>query len=221
MQPKFWQSRWQQGKTGFHQPEVNPKLAKYSSSLKLTKGNRIFVPLCGKSKDIGWLARQGYDVIGVELVESAVKQLFAELEVTPSIVQYRNISHYQAKYAEQIIDIWAGNILDLTTAEVGHIDAIYDRAALVALPDTPPDYLRSRYVRQLLELSHCAPQLLITFIFDQDKRAGPPFVITPEQIEGYYGQHYQLTLLEDMQCEAVLSDGTPGRSMVWLLSNEA
>lgn len=217
MEPKFWQSRWQQGKIGFHEPDVNPKLAQYLAALMLPKGSRIFVPLCGKSKDIGWLARQGYDVIGVELVDSAAKALWDELEVTPSIVQYRDMTHYQAKYAEQIIDIWVGNILDLTPADVGHIDAIYDRAALVALPDMPPDYLRSRYVQQLLDLSHSAPQLLITFIFDQDKRAGPPFVLTPQQIEDYYAEHYQLTLLEDKQCEAVLRDGTPGRSLVWLL----
>ena len=76
MNPEFWQNRWQEKRIGFNQTEVNPLLIKYWSDLNLPAGSRIFVPLCGKSIDMVWLAAQGYDVVGVELVESAVKEFF-------------------------------------------------------------------------------------------------------------------------------------------------
>lgn len=218
MEPSFWQSKWQSGKTSFHKSEVNPKLANYLPALALARGSRIFVPLCGKSYDIGWLARQGYDVVGAELYEPAIQSLFAELELIPNITQHRDTIHYQADYNDQTIDIWVGNIFDLTARQLGHVDAIYDRAALVALSDSPPNYLRSSYVKQLISLTDGAKQLLVTFVFDQETRPGPPFIITPEQIQLYYGQDYQIEPLEDIYADPLLGDGTPGRSMVWLLS---
>ncbi|WP_131668011.1 thiopurine S-methyltransferase [Psychrobacter pygoscelis] len=217
MEAKFWQDRWANKKIGFHEPEVNPKLATYFYALDLASGSRIFVPLCGMTCDIGWLARQGHDVVGIELVESAVVGLFEALDVIPSITQHRHLTHYYVQYAGRNIDIWVGDILEMTIRDIGPVDAIYDRAALVALPDTPPQYLRSRYTQQLIDLTNSARQLVITFDFDQERRPGPPFVITTEQLQTYYGAHYQLDCLEDIYLEALLRDGTPGRSLVWLL----
>lgn len=77
MNPEFWQKkRWQEGRIGFNQSTVNPLLTEYFNRLNLTAGSRIFVPLCGKSIDMVWLATQGYDVVGVELVETAVQEFF-------------------------------------------------------------------------------------------------------------------------------------------------
>lgn len=213
----FWQNRWAKKKIGFHEPVANPKLIKYFDTLKLTSGNRIFVPLCGMTYDIAWLAEQGHDVVGAELVESAVAGLFDSLNVVPTITQYRNLTLYHADYAGRAINIWVGDIFNLTARDIGQVDAIYDRAALVALPDISPDYLRSRYAQQLIDLTNGARQLLVTFDFDQEQRPGPPFAITVEQLQTYYGEHYELESLENVYLEAVLRDGTPGRSLVWLL----
>ena len=38
-----------------------------------------------------------------------------------------------------------GDIFDLSPIDIGIIDAVYDRGALVALPDIKPDNLRTRY----------------------------------------------------------------------------
>ena len=222
MDATFWQNRWAKKKIGFHEPVANPKLINYFDALELASGSRIFVPLCGMTYDITWLAEQGHDVVGVELVESAVAGLFDSLNVVPTITQHRNLPLYHAEYAGRAIDIWVGDIFnltasDLTACNIGQVDAIYDRAALVALPDTSPDYLRSRYVQQLIDLTNGARQLLVTFDFDQEQRPGPPFAITVEQLQTYYGEHYELESLEDVYLEAVLRDGTPGRSLVWLL----
>ncbi len=85
MNPEFWQARWGEGRNGFHKSEVNPLLLKYFSALKLKKGSRVLVPLSGKSLDMAWLAAQGYEVVGIELVESAVQEFFAEHSILPTI----------------------------------------------------------------------------------------------------------------------------------------
>ena len=220
MDATFWQNRWAKKKIGFHEPVANPKLIKYFDTLQLASGSRIFVPLCGMTYDIAWLAEQGLDVVGAELVESAVAGLFDSLNVVPTITQHRSLILYHAEYAGRAIDIGVGDIFNLTANDIGQVDAIYDRAALVALPDTLPDYLRSRYAQQLMDLTNGARQLLVTFDFDQEQRPGPPFAITVEQLQTYYGEHYELESLENVYLEAVLRDGTPGRSLVWLLKDK-
>lgn len=60
------------------------------SSLDLAQGSRVFVPLCGKSLDMIWLAQQGHEVIGVELSPVAVEDFFRENGLNP--VQRRMVS---------------------------------------------------------------------------------------------------------------------------------
>ncbi|MGB5485800.1 MAG: thiopurine S-methyltransferase, partial [Lysobacterales bacterium] len=65
MEIKDWHSRWESGNTGWHQPGGSSALRKFWPGLH--PGGRVLVPLCGKSPDLLWLAKQGYDVTGVEL----------------------------------------------------------------------------------------------------------------------------------------------------------
>ena len=81
-------------------------------------------------------------VAGSELSEVAVKQLFSELAIEPKITAIDDIRRHSADN----IDIFVGDIFDLSRGVLGRVDAIYDRAALVALPETmrgsmrgPPD----------------------------------------------------------------------------------
>lgn len=88
MTPEFWHKRWQEKRIGFNQSAVNPLLTEYIDHLDLAVGSRIFVPLCGKSIDMVWLAAQGYDVVGVELVETAVQEFFAEQNIQSIVSQH-------------------------------------------------------------------------------------------------------------------------------------
>lgn len=98
-------------------------------------------------QDIGyfWLLSNGYRVIGAELVESAIEQLFAELAITPTISFVGDIKHYNAPN----IDIFVGDIFELSSKILGPVDAIYDRAALIALPDET----RTRYAAHLMAIT--------------------------------------------------------------------
>src|SRR3546814_2711790 len=84
MDPDFWQQRWRDNRIGFHRDGVLPLLEKHWPSLGLATGSRVFVPLCGKSLDMAWLAARGHRVLGVELSPLAVGQFFDENGLAPT-----------------------------------------------------------------------------------------------------------------------------------------
>jgi len=219
MNPEFWQSRWQEGRIGFHKSEFNPLLIKYFNHLNLPAGSRVLVPLCGKSIDMVWLAAQGYEVVGVELVESAVQEFFVEQNISPTIHQHADnpaIKYYQGQLAEQTITLWVADIFALKAADIGDIDAIYDRAALIALPTD----MRPKYSEQVIKLSTNTPQLLLTLNYDQNEWAGPPFSISNEQVQQYYSVHYQITELESEPSTLNANPEMTVTEHVWLLNNK-
>lgn len=185
MEAEFWHERWSRGEIGFHQGEVNPLLAAHIGQLALEPGSRVFIPLCGKSLDMVWLLAQGYQVVGAELSELAVRELFKTLDIQPEVSSVGSLNHYRGAG----IDIYVGDIFDLTRDVIGQVDAVYDRAAMVALPDE----VRARYSAHLLQLTEVAPQLLITYSYDQSLLAGPPFSISAEEVGQHYGDCYQIT----------------------------
>lgn len=96
MDANFWHHKWETNSIGFHEPQANPLLVNNFKALALETGRRIFVPLCGKTLDIGWLLSEGYQVAGAELSELSIQQLFAELGVEPHIANLGSIKHYSA-----------------------------------------------------------------------------------------------------------------------------
>lgn len=220
MNPEFWHKRWQEKRIGFNQSAVNPLLTEYIDHLDLAVGSRIFVPLCGKSIDMVWLAAQGYDVVGVELVESAVQEFFAEQNIQPIVSQHvenPDIKCYQGQLVDgdeqRTITLWAADIFALTSTDLGTIDAIYDKAALIALPaDMRPDYSE-----QIRKVSDNAPQLLITLNYDQSKKDGPPFSINSQQLQQYYGSHYQICKLASEPSSIGSAPNLKVTEHIWLL----
>ena len=187
MDSGFWHQRWRDNDIGFHREEVNPLLVRYFERLGLSQGDRIFVPLCGKTKDIAWLLGQGYQVAGVELSELAINQLFAELGTIPDKEVGNDFTHYSGSD----MDIFVGDYFSLTAQTLGDVAAIYDRAALVALPEDR----RRDYARHLITITKNAPLLLITFKYDQQIMAGPPFSVSEHEVLSHFNDHYDLTLL--------------------------
>ena len=222
MNPEFWQTRWQEKRIGFNQSEVNPLLMKCFSHLNVPAGGRVFVPLCGKSIDMAWLAAQGYNVVGIELVETAVQEFFTEQNIVPTVYQHADnpaIKYYQGQLAGRTITLWVADIFALTAEDIGFVDAIYDKAALIALPAN----MHMKYSEQVRQLSDTAdkkfaPQLLITLNYDQSKKNGPPFSISSEQIQQYYGEHYQINELINEPATIGSAPELKVTEHVWLLN---
>jgi thiopurine S-methyltransferase len=118
-------------------------------------------------------------------------------------------------YSETNIDIFVGNIFDVPTHLLGPVDAVYDRAALVALPEA----LRNRYTMHLLELTDRAPQLLICYEYDQVLMMGPPFSISSEEVSRHYCDHYDLKCLEGADVAGGLKGQCAAKEYVWLLQS--
>ncbi|EAQ23387.1 thiopurine S-methyltransferase [Roseovarius sp. 217] len=203
MEADFWHTRWENMQIGFHEGAVNRMLSAHIGALGLDPGTRIFLPLCGKTRDIAWLLAQGYRVAGAELSEIAVKQLFEEMAVTPEVTAHGPLK----RYAAVGLDIFVGDIFDLTADLLGPVDAVYDRAAFVALPDT----MRGRYAGHLAALTDLAPQLLVTFEYDQSVMAGPPFSLSGAAVRAQYGTRYTITQLADIDVPGGLKGVCPAR----------
>lgn len=206
MQTGFWHQKWEKGEIGFHEAEANALMRENIRQLELHEGSRIFLPLCGKTRDIQWLLDQGYCIAGAELSEMAIKELFANLKLIPTIEKHDSLIHYHAEN----IDIFVGDIFHLSQVQLGKVDAIYDRAALVALPDT----MRKQYTEHLLAISDNAAQLVITFEYDQTQMQGPPFSIGIPLIEEYYQRQYNIELLASKPSGGLKTQST---EMAWLL----
>ena len=211
MEHDFWHQRWQTNQIGFHLPEANPLLVKHISRLELPSGSRICLPLCGKTEDIPWLLSQGYQVAGIELSLIAIEDLFKRLQLKPIITAHNDLLHFCAPN----IDIYVGDIFKLTADQLGKVDAVYDRAALVALPED----MRKHYTAHLMALTLTAPQLLICFEYDQTIHAGPPFSVTANEVKQHYDHTYTLTLLESMAMADGLKGKYPATEQVWWLTS--
>jgi thiopurine S-methyltransferase len=209
MKHEFWHQKWEKSEIGFHLPEANPLLVQHFPNLNLKQGARVFLPLCGKTLDIAWLLAQGYRIAGAELSEIAIEDLFKYLNLTPSITKLGEITHYGASH----LDIFVGDIFLLTPAFLDKVDAIYDRAALVALPED----MRKAYTAHLMALTSKAPQLLICFEYDQTIHEGPPFSICADEVKQHYQVDYDLTLLASDNMSGGLKGKYPATEEVWLL----
>ena len=209
MQTSYWHDKWAARQIAFHLTAPNPLLVDNFARLNLPEGSRVFVPLCGKTRDIAWLMAQGYRVCGAELVESAVQQLFEELGVVPAIAAVGSLRRYRAP----AIAIFAGDLFALAAATLGPVDAVYDRAALVALP--PP--MRDRYTAHLRTLTDNAPQLLITYVYDQRAMPGPPFSVDRDEVRRHYADPYRVELMDSAEVDGGLKGVCAAREDVWAL----
>lgn len=209
MEPDFWHQRWEKNELGFHQDAPNPLLIRHFDALNLGAKSRVFVPLCGKTLDMAWLLSKGYQVVGAELSETAVADFFSEAGLTPEIIEKGGCK----LYSHDNIAIFVGDIFELNSTVIGKIDSVYDRAALVAMPDG----MRAKYKAKVVSLSKDAPQLLICFVYDQNVMNGPPFSVNEKTVRELYQSDFSLIQLENTEVEGGLKGRCAASETVWLL----
>lgn len=189
MNHEFWHQRWQDNQIGFHQSAPTPLLLKHWPALGVAPGAQVFVPLAGKSLDMAWFAAQGHRVLGVELSSLAIGQFFAEHGLDPEIETSRYGVHYRAGG----IEIVNGDAFALDANALRECAAVFDRAALIALP---PE-LRIRYARDLYsKLPADCRGLLVTLEYPQAEREGPPFSVEEGEVRAGFGRDWSIDLLE-------------------------
>ena len=191
MDTEFWHNRWRDGLIPFHKERANHFLKKYFDTLGLADGDQVLVPLCGKSVDMRWLRDRGCAVTGVELSDIAVRDFFNEQGIAAS---RRQDGAFQILEGGGI-KLLSGDFFALDSTRTGNISAVYDRAALIALPRE----MRVRYVDHLESLlAPEVPMLLLTFEYPAHEIDGPPFSVDEGQVRALYAGRREVTRLESL-----------------------
>ncbi|MEA3277814.1 MAG: thiopurine S-methyltransferase [Pseudomonadota bacterium] len=191
MEPEFWHERWRRGEIGWHRDEINVHLQEHWPRLGVTSDARVFVPLCGKTLDLLWLAGQGHRVLGVEISPLAVDAFFAENGLKPEVVDEPPFRRYRVDE----IELLCGDFFDLTAAHLDGVEAVFDRASLIALPP----HMRPGYAEHLKGLIRDETKiLLVTLDYIQDEMPGPPFSVPEKEVRALLGGRFDIKLLAEL-----------------------
>ena len=190
MEPSFWHQRWAENQIGFHQEKINSRLIRFWPQLDLAAGALIFVPLCGKTRDMLWLAEQGFDVLGVELSESACEAFFHENGISFE----SNRGDRFVEFSGAGVRLFAGDFFALTAMDLAGVTAFYDRAALVALPYS----MRPKYALHMDTVlpPHCRG-LCIGMSYDETKMKGPPFSVTENEVRQLFESAFDVEVIAE------------------------
>lgn len=184
-----WIQRWKDNKIGWHRDLPNSKLIEFIDCLELNPGDMVFVPLCGKSQDMIYLMEQGYQVLGVELSVLAAEQFFSENQLTYQKQQEGSFEVYSANN----IRLYIGDFFELSKQQLSSVVAVYDRAALIALPMG----LRVKYAQHLYAIiSRDCRMLLLTLNYPQSQISGPPFALNQQEVLSLYENGFECQLLQ-------------------------
>lgn len=186
MDAQFWHQRWEKQQIGFHLDEVNPLLVEFEQ--RCFKPAPIFVPLCGKSRDMYYLAQKDYSVTGIELSERALRDFQDE---SASALEEQQTDGF-LQFCGHKLHLYCGDFFRLTPVELGSVHQVYDRAALIALPPQ----MRPSYVEHLLTIMpRPLSIMLITLSYPQSQMKGPPFSVPDEEVRSLFRSANQIEQL--------------------------
>jgi thiopurine S-methyltransferase len=177
MDSNFWLERWAKHEIGFHQGRVNEYLLEYWPRLAVPNDATVFVPLCGKTLDMRWLSERGHRVLGIEIARTACAEFFAEWNVEPQVSQDGKFERWAAP--DRGVTLLCGDFFDLQPNDLADVVAVFDRAALIALPQP----MRKQYVAKLREILRPGTGiLLVATDFEPPSTKGPPFAVEAREI---------------------------------------
>ncbi len=186
-----WLQRWEEQNIGWHHEEFNPHLLNHWSALNVADGALVLAPLCGKSRDMVWLAEKDYRIRGIELSPLAVETFFVEQELQPERETVNGFERWSAGPYE----IFCGDIFDLEQLDNSQVNAVYDRASLVALNPVQ----RRQYVQLLKRLlpERC-PVLLVAMDYPQHEMSGPPYSVDETEVRSLFRSAYTISMLDSL-----------------------
>ncbi len=207
MEIDFWLERWNENQIGFHQQEINPYLIYFygqnGPAVELRDKLKVFVPLCGKSKDMLWLSQNNYKVFAVECSDLAVKSFFEDNALNYKHAEKDEHALYQSSDLASVIEIYQGDFFTLLQTDLDDVTDIFDRASLVALPVD----MREKYAKKMAELQKAGTRsLLVTLTYEQSEMQGPPFSVTEDNVIDLYAENFSVNKL----CTKEIINDEPG-----------
>ena len=127
-------------------------------------------------------------MIGVECSDVAVKSFFEEQNIKYSTEHQAAHQHYSSNS----IEILLGDFFTLNPAVLHGVTDVFDRAALIALPEQ----MRQQYVSKMVELLVPGTRtLLVTLTYPQHEMDGPPFSVSEEEVSELYAADFKIEKL--------------------------
>ena len=165
----------------------------FTGRLEIDRGAHVLVPLCGKSLDMLWLLGQGYRVSGIEISPLAVREFFGENGLEPGVRRFED----GVLFSCPGLDIYCSDFFEFDFGRLAAVDAVYDRASLIALPP----HMRPSYAQRLAgPLCPGTRSLLVTLDYPQAEMAGPPFSVTAEEVTELFGADFRIDPLYSEDC---------------------
>lgn len=188
MEHTFWLNAWENDRTGWRQSKPGLPLQTHWSSLALSPGATVLVPLCGDSTEMAWLLQQGYQVIGCDLSEIGLTRFLNDHDIAAQRTERDGFIELSAPG----VRLLAGDFMELSNGLLGPVHGFYDRAATIALPAD----MRRRYADHLVNLIEPgAPGLLVGISYNQNEMNGPPFSVPDSDIEKLYSGPFEVVQL--------------------------
>ena len=178
MEKDFWLNKWVKNEIGFHRQEFTNYLTQFWGEVAKDKA-AVFIPLCGKSRDMIYLSELGHDVIGVELSKEATLAFFKENYLEYKISKIDEFDVFKSSK----ITIYVGSLFDFRPEWAASCRYLYDRASLVALPKL----MRKQYAKIINQMNF-ESALMITMDFE-DETIGPPFTVKISEIYELFGNN--------------------------------
>ncbi len=138
----------------------------------------------------GW-PRKAIGSRGIELSPLAVETFFIEQQLQPERTAIDGFERWSAGPYE----IFCGDIFDMDQLDNSPVDAVYDRASLVAL-----NPVQRRQYAQLLKrlLPESCPILLVAMDYHNTRCPGPPYSVDEIEVESLFRSGYRVTQLDSL-----------------------
>ena len=171
------------------------KVDKYlKNNLKhLTDGKTdktVLVSLCGSSPDMEWLSSKGYNVVGVEVSEIAVKKVFEKSKsakpIPFEVTVDGNLKIYSATDGKKL-KVYVANFFDdaLSPGKIGTFDCIWDSHGIVSVPIPRQE----PYAKKLLTFLKPGGKMLFSTVgYDITKSKSRQGTVPVSTLQGFYPQ---------------------------------
>jgi len=124
-------------------------------------------------------------VIGVELSPIGVRDFFDNNGLKAAHSHQGEFERWQGDG----VMLLCGDVFKLTASDLDGVVAMYDRAALIALP---PE-IRREYVDHLREILPLGTKaLLVTIDYPQHQHGGPPFSVADDEVCTLFSEGFDL-----------------------------
>ena len=193
MKAEFWHQRWQPETMGLSGLIASSHMTRFIDLLGIEQGDNVLVPLCGKSLDMIWLRDKNFRVTGIEISPIAVADIFAENKIEHEISDYA----WGKAYRSENLDILCADFFDISPSDLPHTDGIYDRASLIALPESMrPDYAKHR----ASPTAGLSVGFLITLDYPQQEMDGPPFSVSERDVDQLFSELFIIEPIYSEDC---------------------